>query len=350
MKSIVIFASVLALAFAAVVDLTPDNFDTVVHGSKGAFVEFFAPWCGHCKHLAPEYEVVGEVFEKETTVVVAKVDADAHRELGTRFEVHSYPTLKWFPKGSTVPENYEGGRTADDIIAFINEKAGTKARVKKAPSHVVELDSNNFNKIALDPTKTVLVEFYAPWCGHCKRLIPDYEKLALAFSQESSVVIAKIDADKHKDVGSKYGVSGFPTIKIFGKDKENPEAFEGNRDVEGLVKFVNEKAGTTRDAKGRLDSQAGRIPELDAIAVKFVEAADKDALIKEAEKIVAGLTGAAAENGKVYTRLMGALKSKGKALLESEPARIEKLLSGNVTPAKVDEFTIRRNILAAFSS
>jgi protein disulfide-isomerase A6 len=258
--------------------------------------------------------------------------------------------LKWFPKGSTVPENYEGGRTADDIIAFINEKAGTKARVKKAPSHVVELDSNNFNKIALDPTKTVLVEFYAPWCGHCKRLIPDYEKLALAFSQESSVVIAKIDADKHKDVGSKYGVSGFPTIKIFGKDKENPEAFEGNRDVEGLVKFVNEKAGTTRDAKGRLDSQAGRIPELDAIAVKFVEAADKDALIKEAEKIVAGLTGAAAENGKVYTRLMGALKSKGKALLESEPARIEKLLSGNVTPAKVDEFTIRRNILAAFSS
>ena len=58
------------------------------------------------------------------------------------------------------------------------------------------------------------VEFYAPWCGHCKALAPTYEKLAAAFEGEASVVIAKIDADAHRDLGERYGVTGFPTIKV----------------------------------------------------------------------------------------------------------------------------------------
>jgi protein disulfide-isomerase A6 len=346
MKSLVTLVACFAVAFGAVVDLTPDNFDSVVDGSKGAFVEFFAPWCGHCKNLAPEYEIVGEAFERESTVVIAKVDADAHKELGGRFEVQGFPTLKWFPKGSTTPESYEGGRTADDIVSWINNKAGTKARVKKAPSFVVDLDEANFDKIVLDSSKDVLVEFYAPWCGHCKRLAPDYEKVAAAFANEPNVVIAKIDADKHKTVGGKYGVSGFPTLKFFGKDSKGGEAYEGARDVQAFVDYINQKAGTSRDAKGRLGATAGRIAELDAIASKFASG-DAGALIKEAEAIVKGLSGADAENGKVYTKVMAAIKSKGKAFLESEPARLEKLLGGNITPAKTDELTIRKNILQA---
>jgi len=114
---------------------------------------------------------------------------------------------------------------------------------------------------------------------------------------------------------------------------------------------VNQKAGTNRDAKGRLGTQAGRIADLDAIASKFVGASNADALIKEAEAIVAKLEGAAKEAGKVYTKVMSFIKSKGKAFLETELARVEKMLSGTaVTPAKIDEFTIRKNILAAFQS
>jgi len=75
------------------------------------------------KNLAPEYEIVGEAFDKESSVIIAKVDADAHKDLGGRFDVHGFPTLKWFPKGSTTPESYEGGRSADDIITFVNNKA-----------------------------------------------------------------------------------------------------------------------------------------------------------------------------------------------------------------------------------
>jgi protein disulfide-isomerase-like protein len=82
--------------------------------------------CGHCKRLAPEYEIVGSAFARfKKNVVVAKVDCDQHKELCARFDVKGYPTLNWFPKGETAkPTPYSGGRTANDIIQFINSKTG----------------------------------------------------------------------------------------------------------------------------------------------------------------------------------------------------------------------------------
>jgi len=97
-----LFLTIFVLDFISceVVDLDSSNFDRYIDGSRYAFVEFFAPWCGHCKSLAPEYEIVGEVFAKEKSVLIAKVDADQHKELAARFDVHGYPTLKFFPKGT----------------------------------------------------------------------------------------------------------------------------------------------------------------------------------------------------------------------------------------------------------
>jgi len=202
------------------------------------------------------------------------------------------------------------------------------------------------------PLRTCLVEFLAPGCGHCKHLAPDYEKVAAAFASEPNVVVAKVDADAHKDLGSRYGVSGFPTLKWFGKDsKTEPQTYENARDVQSFVDFINQKTGTDRLANGRLGKNSGKIPALDAIAAKFVDAADKATLIKEAETAVAGLTGAAKENAKYYLKVFGVVQNKGKAFLESEPGRLDRMLEGaGVTPAKVDEFTVRKNILAAFTA
>lgn len=60
--------------------------------------------CGHCKHLAPAYEEVGKAYEGSSDVLIAKVDADADSTLKKRFGVSGFPTLKFFPKGSTDPE------------------------------------------------------------------------------------------------------------------------------------------------------------------------------------------------------------------------------------------------------
>jgi protein disulfide-isomerase A6 len=96
-------------------------------------------------------------------VKIAKVDADAEKELGGRFGVKSFPTLQWFPKGSDVGFDYSGARTADAIVAFVNSQASTNARVKKAATAVTVLDPSNFEAIVMDETKDVLVEFYAVW-------------------------------------------------------------------------------------------------------------------------------------------------------------------------------------------
>ena len=83
--------------------------------------------------------------------------------------------------------------------------------------HVKMLDADNFDSHVSSGlsgmTKGTLVAFVASWCGHCKRLKPTYEKLAEAFDGEMFVDIAMIDADKHRKIGEKYNVAGFPTIK-----------------------------------------------------------------------------------------------------------------------------------------
>jgi len=342
--SISIFLALLSYSVAQVVDLTPENFDTIVDGSKGVFVEFFAPWCGHCKTLAPEYEVVGETFSKEKGVVVAKVDADAHKDLGSRFGVSGFPTLKYFPKGSTNPIPYEGGRSADDLINFINEQAGTNVKVKKAATNVQVLTDSNFDKIVLDGSKDVLVEFYAPWCGHCKHLAPVWEKLATAFDNDANVVIANIDADKYRDIGGRYDVSGFPTIKFFPKGDKTPVAYEGGRELGDFVTYINEKAGTQRESDGTLSSSAGRDSALDEITSTFLSG-DKKSLLTKAEDLVKKMTDSAQSAiGKIYVKYMQMVVEKGNDWIATEVQRLERLLSGSIAATKADDFTRRKNI------
>mmetsp|Transcript_13095 Transcript_13095/g.36833 ORF Transcript_13095/g.36833 Transcript_13095/m.36833 type:complete len:378 (-) Transcript_13095:658-1791(-) len=93
----------------------------------------------------------------------------------------------------------------------------------------------------------VVVEFYAPWCGHCKRLAPEYEKAATALKEEgSTIVLAKVDAteDNNKDLAGKFGVRGYPTLKVFrGGNTEKPADYEGPREADGIIKHVKKISG-----------------------------------------------------------------------------------------------------------
>jgi protein disulfide-isomerase A6 len=350
----VIFISFLFIQLIStegnVKDLSPENFDSIVDGSKAAFVEFFAPWCGHCKKLAPEYEIVGDAFAKISDVVIAKVDCDKHKDLGNRFNVRGYPTLKFFPKGSKEPEDYNGGREANDIIEFVNGKTGSRAKVNKPASDVTVLSPANFDKIVKDTTKHVFVEFYAPWCGHCKHLAPIWDKLSTIFKNEPNVVIANIDADKHKDIANQFGVSGFPTIKWFGKDSKDGKPYNGGRELADLVNYVNNEAGTKRKTDGNLDDTVGRIAALDELAKKFVsDPSSRADTIKKAEAEVGKLSGNDATYAQFYVKYMNVVSKKGDEFLKQEKDRIAKLLEGgSLASGKSDEFVVRKNILSQF--
>jgi protein disulfide isomerase family A protein 3 len=98
------------------------NFEELVTKSeKDVLVEFYAPWCGHCKKLTPIYDELGEKMAEENVEIV-KMDATAN-DVPPAYDVKGFPTLYWLPKGSKKPESYNGGRELDDFIKFISEKA-----------------------------------------------------------------------------------------------------------------------------------------------------------------------------------------------------------------------------------
>ena len=116
-----------------------------------------------------------------------------------------------------------------------------------AEENVVTISGQeHFDKV-VGASSFIVVEFYAPWCGHCKKLAPEYEKAATALKKEGSeVVLAKVDAteDANKDLSSSFGVRGFPTLKIFrGGKTDKPTEYEGPREADGIVKYVKKISG-----------------------------------------------------------------------------------------------------------
>lgn len=439
--------------------LTTANFDEAIAANKFILVEFYAPWCGHCKSLAPEYaKAAGVLKSEESGVALAKVDATVESALGERFKVKGYPTLKFFVDG--VPSEYSGGRTSDDIVAWLKKKSGppsvtldtvealnkfkednevcvvglfkdlesdaakvynsvaqgtdsaafgissnqalfdelkitgdngmvlfkkfdegrndfdgeftadvvkgfihsnqlalvsefnqetaqkifggeikvhnlffaskksdsfktdmaqfteaakefkgktifvlidtdvaenervmeffglkpadaptirlislgaemtkfkpdfTEINTEKITKFVSDFFDNkikphlltqdlpedwnaqpvkvlvgsNFAEVAKDKTKTVLVEFYAPWCGHCKQLAPIYDSLAEKFADKTEFVVAKMDSTLNELEDIK--IQSFPTIKLFPKDTDEVIDYSGERTLDAMAKFL----------------------------------------------------------------------------------------------------------------
>jgi protein disulfide-isomerase A1 len=450
--------------------LTDANFDEEIKKHEYLLVEFYAPWCGHCKKLKPEYERAAKTLRGDNPpMFLAKVDATEQKELGKRFDVSGYPTLKFFVKGE--PMDYEGGRTESEIVNWMRKKTGPASREYKTATELEEfqkandvvivffgttssplfqvyeltakgfddlsfghcqteecrthfkasensvvifkkfdegrndlteaftneklktfLDGNttptvmkfdekcaqhifgksqpaiflyrdknsentekldqlftaiakkvkgkiqavitdikegletrlaeyigvtskdlptvriadtrndllkfnmqgeiteenvlkfiddwetgklratfkseeipekqenevvvvvgkSFEQVVLDDSKDVLVEFYAPWCGHCKKLTPIYEELAKKLKHNKSLVIAKVDATANEVEG--VNIKGFPTIKFWaGGKKSNPIDYDGDRTVEGFMTWLEKHCTYPITKEGKTD-------------------------------------------------------------------------------------------------
>jgi len=147
-----------------------------------------------------------------------------------------------FLAGSLEPHKVDDGSSPppppDD-----EEEAEAEAEADEAD--VVTLTSDNFEEIVGDAAKDKLIEFYAPWCGHCKALVPEYAKAATQLAEEApNVVLAKMDATAH-DPPAGYEVSGYPTLYfVKAGEGSKPTPYEGEREADAIVSFIKENAAT----------------------------------------------------------------------------------------------------------
>ncbi|XP_022088901.1 thioredoxin domain-containing protein 5-like isoform X2 [Acanthaster planci] len=184
-------------------ELTEDNFKS--HVAKGNhFVEFYAPWCGHCKKLAPVWEQLAEGFSHNEDITISKIDCTAHRPVCVEHQVNGFPTLKFFKDGMVV----------------------------------VVLTEDNFQEGV--SKGLTLVKFFAPWCGHCKKLAPAFEDLAHKIDDKPGLTAAKVDCTVHKSTCNKYEVRGYPTMLLF-KGGQYVEKYSSGRTLDDMYSFMLRK-------------------------------------------------------------------------------------------------------------
>jgi protein disulfide-isomerase-like protein len=229
-------------------------------------VAFTVSWCALCRGYQPEFARVAEAYEglveKKTKnpLVFATVNVDdgENRRLAKTFGVTSAPFVtvlrhkRWYvvdARGEVTvraPKRYTGylgaaptaahvaavtgvagAFAADDFgsdesanAATIDASVGTETiRRSKRPlrPYVEELTNATVAAYVADATKNVLVEFYAPWCGHCKRFEPFYYEVGAAFADVEDTRVARIDVDRYRDVAAAFEVSGLPSLQLFPK-------------------------------------------------------------------------------------------------------------------------------------
>jgi len=154
-----LFLTLAAFAYAeddfkredGVLVLTNDNFADAVGKYKYLLAEFYAPWCGHCKSLAPEYAAAAQALADNEDVALAKIDATVESDLAQKYGVRGYPTLKWFKSDADNALEYGGGRKKDEIVSWINKKTG--------PAAVVLEDADAANK-AKEDNDVIVVGFF----------------------------------------------------------------------------------------------------------------------------------------------------------------------------------------------
>lgn len=200
--------------------LTKDTFDSALAEFPDILVEFYAPWCGHCKALAPEYAKAAKALKDESSPVrLAKVDATEETALGEKFEIRGYPTLKFFRNGK--PSEYKGGRTSEEIVNWLKKRTGDAA---------MSVDSVETVKTTTEKEEVFVVGFFkdqeSAGAKSFKEVAGDIDDVVFGITSDAAVF-------------SEYKISD-EAVVVFKNFDEGRVDLMANIDAEEVKKFVME--------------------------------------------------------------------------------------------------------------
>ncbi|KAL4635492.1 hypothetical protein GN956_G12886 [Arapaima gigas] len=208
---------------AHVTTLGPENFPQ--HEKEPWLVDFFAPWCPPCRALLPELRKASvQLFGQ---LKFGTLDCTVHESLCSMYNIQAYPTTIIFNR-SHIHE-YEGHHSASGILEFIEDLVNPV---------VVILTPDNFQELVRQrrPNETWMVDFYAPWCGPCQTLLPEWRRMARMVS--GIVKAGTVDCQKHHWFCQQEGVRAYPEIRLFPQDAQHRNHYQSysgwHRDAHSL--------------------------------------------------------------------------------------------------------------------
>ncbi|XP_030832527.1 protein disulfide-isomerase A3 [Strongylocentrotus purpuratus] len=227
MNALLLISLLFGVAYGSdVIDFTDDDFKDNIGDHSLILVEFFAPWCGHCKKLAPEFETAATTLQRESPpIALAKVDCTANTQTCGAYGVSGYPTLKVFRNGE--PSDYQGPRESAGIISFMKKQAGPKSVVIATEAQFDDFTSGATAAIVgffADETSAGLKEF--------KKLTDAFfEEFRFAYTLDSGL------AEKHSGTDK---VVLFRPPQLASKFEESQAVFDGAIKKKDVEKFIRE--------------------------------------------------------------------------------------------------------------
>jgi len=229
--------------FSDVISLDDENFYQKTNAGTW-LIDFYAPWCGHCKVLAPVWEKLANA--QKGNYFVAKVDCNKNFNLCNELGIDGFPTIALWRDGSKIPNGeYTGTRELEMITSWLESfEEEQVSEEEEDPLDVVILNSASFKRRT--SKGFWFVDFYASWCDHCKTFAPMWDELATIENPTGRVTIAKIECMKYPDMCKTFEINEFPSLVML-KDGKLRAKFKGERHLEALTKFID------RHTKGEKD-------------------------------------------------------------------------------------------------
>ncbi len=238
--------------YPVMLELTQDTEMVLFEGDiKSHLLLFISKRDDGFETLIDEFRKAAEQFKgKEVLFFYINIEDEDNRRVLEYFglQVSDCPLIRFIHLGEEELIKYKpetNDLDSKNMQAFVQNVLDGKVKrhlmSEDVPSDwnvnpVKVLVGKNFVEVAMDKTKAVFVEFYAPWCDYCKQLAPIWEELGEKFKDRDDIIIAKMDGTKNEPENVK--IPGFPTLKYFGKDDNKEFHYGGEKTLEEFTAFL----------------------------------------------------------------------------------------------------------------
>jgi len=223
-------AALVAVAVAGAIDATDADFDTIIAQHPFAIVEFYAPWCGHCKRLAPEWEIAADQLVGKAALI--KVDCTVEKALGQRFGIQGFPTLKVFRDGQ-FSVDYDGGRTADGIVKYALANTGPAVTIVESEEQLQAIQAeSDFIVVAFAAESSELAKTFESVANSLRARFRFVRAAAAFGSEKQDTIVALKNFDERRAVLDEEATASAITDFVQGQsvrlfDEIGPENYKG---------------------------------------------------------------------------------------------------------------------------